>query len=384
MAWRRKPLLVLLLAALVWFFVRQDLESRSASRARRRATPGTRAASAPASHDSRVTRVYNSLDLLPDAHFEVYLNDIYDESSIDVRFLIVPAVEGSIEDYARAAARRLGVGGATGSRGLLFVYGARGHRLRIEVGPQMEGMITDHFAGYLMREHVRDFAAAGNLSLGFRLMLFIVHRRIREAVLGDVYDPRAVDFAREPHRLAAGGGASARFPAGTDASVFTAPASDSVMRAYFAPQPDIASAYNRWLEWLATDAFPKDVPLFTPSSAIGLGRLHLTRGYGDFILFGMFGKRHEIVERDSLAMIYYTGTPFVSPNFLRLTPEGWRMDIGAELRNSQEWVTSPMTWTLLDSKDEYSNWFRDLYVRVGGALRVKYGDNRRLPVRVGR
>lgn len=153
------------------------------------------------------------------------------------------------------------------------------------------------------------------------------------------------------------------------------------MRAWFAPQPDVASAYNRFLEWLATETFPLDVPLFTPESRLALDRLPLTRGYGDFILFGMFGKRHEIVERDSLAMIYYTNTPFISPNFLRLTPEGWRMDILAETRNSQEWIAAPMTWTLIDSHDAYSDRFRDLYTRVHGALRIKYGDNRALPVR---
>ena len=368
MRWRR-PLLAAMLLAGGWWFV---------ARPGRRPAPVTASPRGAAAATNSPTRLYDSLDVLHDGRFEAYLDDLYHESNIDVRFLIVPGVEGSIEDYARSAARRLGVGGATGGRGLLFVYDARGQRLRIEVGPPLEGVITDHFAGYLMRRHVRDFAAANDLSLGFRLMLFIIHRRIREAVLGDEYDPRAVDFVREPHRLAVGGGASAQFPVGTDPSVFTRPASDSVVRAYFAPQPDVASAYNRYLEWLATDGFPKDVPLFTPSSAIGLARMPLTRAYGDYVLFGMFGKRHEIVQRDSLAMIYYTGTPFVSPNFLRLTAEGWRVDIGAELRNSQEWIGVGLTWTLLDSRDEYANRFRDLYTRVDGALRIKYGDNRRL------
>lgn len=344
---------------------------------RPKSTEPDRRAGAPA---APTTRVLDSASILRDAdRAESYLQSVYDESNIDVRLLLLPSVEGRIEDYAREAARQMGVGQESGRRGLLFVYDAAGKRLRIEIGPHLEGIITDHFAGYLMREHVRDFAAAGNLGLGFRLTLFMVQRRIREAVMGLEYDPRAVQFVREPHRLAAGGGASASLPVGADPTLFQRRTADSAMRAYFVPQPDVAAAYDRYLEWLATDAFAWDVDLFTVGSREYLARLPLTRAYGDYILFGMFGKRHEIVERDNLAMIYYTGTPFISPNFFVLSDRGWQVDIRAEVRNSQEWVASPMTWTMVRTEDEYTRRFRDLYQTVHGAIRIKYGDNRPLP-----
>lgn len=190
------------LVVLLLIFGAVALRKQQTRAARRARTVATAPRELP---DAPVRRVMDSVALLRDPErFENYLRQVYDESNVDMRFLIVRSVEGSIEEYGRTAARHLGLGSGSGRRGLLFVYDAGGNRLRIEVGPRLEGIITDHFAGYLMHEHVRQFASGGDLRMGFRLMLFIVQRRIREAVLGDEYDPRAVDFVREPHRLATG------------------------------------------------------------------------------------------------------------------------------------------------------------------------------------
>lgn len=134
--------------------------------------------------------------------FERFLQQIEDESGADIRVLLVPRVSGeSLEMFSVREARAAGVGQGVDRRGLFFVYDAEGHRARIEVGTQLEGIITDAFAGYLIRDHVRSFFGTGNPSFGLRTTLMMVQQRLREAVLGREYDPELLAFIGDARRL---------------------------------------------------------------------------------------------------------------------------------------------------------------------------------------
>jgi uncharacterized protein len=126
-------------------------------------------------------RVRDDAGILPkddESRFEIFLQMIDDESGVDIRFVLVPEVRGeSLEDFSTRTARELGVGRDADRRGLLFVYDTSAHRLRIEVGATMEPIITDAFAGYLIREHVRNFFGTGNPSLGLRTSGWTASRR---------------------------------------------------------------------------------------------------------------------------------------------------------------------------------------------------------------
>src|SRR5918992_2232277 len=142
--------------------------------------------------------------------FERFMQQIDDESGVDVRFLFVPSVlNEKFELFSVRMAREMGIGRDSDRRGILFVYDVAGRRLRVEVGATMEPIITDVFAGYLMREHVRSFFGTGNPSLGLRTTLFMVQHRLHESVLGREYDPTFNQFILDQRRLAVGGGASA-------------------------------------------------------------------------------------------------------------------------------------------------------------------------------
>ena len=69
--------------------------------------------------------------------------------------------------------------------------------------------------------------------------------------------------------------------------------------------------YDIYLAWLSQPIFDADVDLFTPESRSYLAHLPVSPAYREFILFAEYGKRYRLDERGDLALLYFTGTPFV-------------------------------------------------------------------------
>ncbi|MGH7519096.1 MAG: TPM domain-containing protein [Gemmatimonadales bacterium] len=309
------------------------------------------------------------------------------ESGVDVRYLLVATTAPeAIEAFSVRRARELGMGRESDRAGVLIVYDTLARRMRIEVGPMLQGSLPDGFVGYIVREHNRSFFGHRQPELGLRLTLFMLDWRLREARLGEEYDPAFERYIEDVRRLANGGGASGSFEAASRDSAFINRPADSVARRRFAPQPTVEGTYRRYLEWMALGGGETDVPLFTAASQRHLAALPLTRAFNSAMLALEYGKAYAIDVRGDLAMLYYTGTPFRSPLFLRRTSAGWEMDLIAEIANTQEIVGNWYSWTLVDSGDEYSRTFADRYFPIHGTgfeefYRVAGGDNRWMMVR---
>lgn len=318
---------------------------------------------------------------------EEQLQLLFDESGVDIRFLLVATTGGEpIERYAVRRARELGVGRETDRRGLLILYDRAGKAMRIEVGPNLQGVLPDRFIGFLVREHARAFFEGGDPELGLRLVVRLLHWRIREAQLGEEYDPSVEEYVMDVRRLATGGGASGEVGGKTGRRLFVGDRANAADSARFRPQPTVQAAHRNFLEWLALDRHVGNVPLFTARSQQYLAALPLTRGYKAGWLALEYGKAFSVDERGDLAMLYFTGTPFVSPHFFRRTPEGWQLDVTGELVNTLEAIGGWYSWFLLDSGDEYSRVFADRYLPFDDAgfgiyYRVAGGDNRLLATR---
>lgn len=310
---------------------------------------------------------------------EEYLANLERESGIDVRFVFVDSLAGeTLEQFAVRTARGIGIGRDLDRRGMLFAYDVRDQRLRIEVGPTLQGIFPDGFVGYLMRGNARSLFASGNPSLGVRLTLFMLHARLRRAELGDEFDPRVVQFIEDRRRLATGGGASVPMGTGGAPGLVNRPAADSERRR-FAPQPTVEAAYQRYLEWLSQGGAGIDVDLFTKASQGFLSRLPMSPIFHEYILFMEYGLPHAIVERGDLAMLYFTDDPLVSPHFFRRSPAGWQMDVFAEVRHSHEYIGGAWTWSVVERDDDITRTFRDRFITVDGMIRIAGGDNRPIP-----
>lgn len=313
--------------------------------------------------------------------FEDYLRNIFRESDVDIRIVFVRDVGSQpIEEVAVKRVAALGIGRASGrERGTLLLYDVAGQRLRVEVGYGLEEHFPDAFVGYLMSDHVRAFFGGGDVSTGLRLTLRMLHDRIRSAILRTAFDPGVLTAIRRGRgHLSGGAGASKEMPLGRDPGGFIRAKLDADARARFRPQPTPEGTYERYLEWLVDGRFDPELPLFTPGSRSHVSRLTMTRAYMDYLLLSEYGRRFKADTRGDLALLYFTNDPLVSPHFFRRTPEGWQMDIAAEVRNSRNLVGFAYAWDWRGDGDEFSRAFAHKLVRIAAHVRIADGDNRQL------
>jgi len=330
------------------------------------------------------THVLDQAKLLADgnrAKFEEYLAWVQRESDVDLRFVFLhdsPAT--GLEQHAAQLATEMGIGRKTGDRrGLLLVYDATSRQLRIETGYGLEGVLPDSFIAHLMRDHASAYFAQDNLALGLRLLVRLIHQRIREAVLGRQFDPKVLDGLPPAGWLSGGAGASQTMPRG--AAAYLGGTLDAATRHRFSPQATPEAAYRLYLEWLALGVKDADVELFTPESRRFVGSLPLSRAYFDFILYQEYGRAYRIDERGELALLTFTDDPLVSPHFFVKADDGWRIDLMAEVRNTRNRVGGVYIWDYSGKDDPYSKAFADKLVKLKGYTRLKDGDNRELPIR---
>jgi uncharacterized protein len=329
---------------------------------------------------------------------EGYLAGMNTESGVDIRFLYVPVVRGDIATYARDEARELGMGRDMNRRSMLFVFDVTNQRMRIEVGPELEGMFPDGFVGYLMREQTASLYGSGPRRQPIKATLNIIDYRLREAALGGTYNPKAVAYVTDRTRLAAGAGATIRVRAGTGGRPWGQRILTDEESAHFGPQPTVADAFARYHEALHDGYLEPDLSLYTPQSQVRLRALTITGPFADFILISEHGQGYKIVERGDLAILFFTTTPLVSAHLFRRTPSGWQLDLDADVRDTREFIGSPYTWSMMPSGDDYSRTFADLFADFGPSLgkdrpgfrpgpprvlRPADGDNRPLPMRTG-
>jgi uncharacterized protein len=330
--------------------------------------------------------VKDAAGLLPDEdrwRLDQYSRWVFRESDVDMRFVFVNGTGGKkIEQFAVDTVEALGIGGKTREeRGVLFLYDLAGKKARIEVGYGLEGFFPDAFVSYLIHDHARELFASRDISLALRLLLRMLHTRIRQAVLGAQFDPGALEVARSARNLSGGAGATVA----TETGVAGGPrpgALPAELRRKFGPQPSPADAYSRYLQWLALGVFDPDLALFTGGTRSHLARLPMTTAYFDYILFQEHGRSHRIEVRGDLALLYFTSDPLVSPHFFVRGREGWQMDIASEVANIRNRVGGVYIWDYGGAPDNpYTRAFGDLLYNAYGYTRIRGGDNRALPIR---
>lgn len=315
--------------------------------------------------------------------FEEYLEWIYKESDIDIRFVFVPKIVGAtIEEYAIARVEDLGIGGKTREeRGVLLLYDLEKKRLRIEVGYGLEEYFTDYFVSYLMREHTETFFESGKLTLGLRLLIRMLHHNIREATLGNQFDPRVIDVIRSRRHLSGGAGVTGTMPAKSgnqDAGGSTHVADNNED---YSPQKTPHDVYEKYLQWLVYGVFKPKIGIFTVQSQNFMASLPMTKAYFHYILLQEYGREYKIEIRDNVALLYFTNDPLVSPHFFIKSDMGWQMDIQSEARNTRNRVGGVYIWDYRGKDDIYTRAFHDKLINIKNYIRIKGGDNRQLPTR---
>lgn len=330
--------------------------------------------------------VKDSAGILPDddrGRLDQYCRWVFRESDVDMRFVFVNGTgDRTIEQFAVDTVEALGIGGKTHEeRGVLFVYDLAGKKARIEVGYGLEGYFPDAFVNYLIQEHARELFASREISLALRLLLRMLHHRIRQAVLGAQFDPRVLETVRSARHLSGGAGATAATGLGR-ADGPKAGRLVEELRLRFGPQSSPADVYARYLEWLTLGVFDPDLALFTDSTRRYLAGLRMTNAYFDYILFQEHGRSYRVEVRGDRALLVFTNDPLVSPHFFVRTNKGWQMDIASEVANVRNRAGGIYIWDYRGTPDDpYTRAFHDLLINAYGYVRIKGGDNRALPIR---
>jgi len=317
------------------------------------------------------------------AKFEQYLEWVFAESDVDIRFLFVPAItEKTIEELAVAKVEELRVGGlGRESRGVLLLYDVQEKRLRIEVGYGLEGYFTDAFLSYLTHEHTQAFFASGDLTTGLRLLIRMLHHNIRAAVMGSEFDPRVFELIRNNGYLSGGGGLTEVMPAVGGRGTAVSREMSTTQRAQYVPQATPQAVYELYLAWLAAGVFDPRIEIFTENSQSLMATIPVTPAYFHYILMTEYGKTSRIDIRDNVALQYFTDDPLATPHFYRKSGKGWQMDMEAELQNSRNRVGGVYTWDYGGKDDIYTRTFVDKLINVKNYIRIEGGDNRELPIR---
>jgi hypothetical protein len=328
-------------------------------------------------------QIYDRADVIadqPEMQGNFNLAVLRERYGVDARFVLLD--NDSITDlaaYALNTMRRYRVGDSEGGRGIVVVLNYATRQMRMEIGPHLQGMFTDGFTGYVLRDHMGRFTDRNAAELGVRSLFHLLLWRAEEALAGNEWDATLLTHVRDSVRLANGGGAGAAMVEHGPAK--SRPRLPSRVRAALGAQPTLEAAYDAYLRWTLSEPYDARVDLFTPASQNALDRTPYTRPFMDIEFLKYNGRAHRFVVRDSLALLHVTDSPIVPPSLLRRSAAGWQFDPDAEWRHFLQLPKSGFTWGWEPSDDLYSRAFADLFEPIDGVMRLKEGNNQRLPMR---
>lgn len=335
--------------------------------------------------EAPVRRVFDVARILPkgiDKRLETYTQQIFLESDVDIRLVLMRSGRNAdLEVIAPDLMRQLDAG-AVGNRqrGLLLAYDVTTKRGRIEVGYGLEEYFPDGFVGYLLRSHVEKLFATGDPTQAIHLLLRVIHHRIREAVLDRRFDPRVLEVI-DDGELSGGAGASLPIQLASDRVKPKHARVGAKERSRLGPQKTPEDAYRAYLAWLAAGTFDPTIELFTEKTREMLSRFPMTPGYFDSILLQEYGQPYELLTRGDRALLIYTSSPLLCPQFFLRTERGWQIDLAAGVANTANVVGGIYNWNYRGEDDAYTNRFADELIKIGNYIRLARGDNRPLPIR---
>ena len=335
-------------------------------------------------------QVYDEAALLDtDVRFQANaaLAEVTKATGVDIRVLLVDSLAGEpIEMYALRRMRELDVGSTTDRRGILVVMDLGARRVRVEIGPKLEGIMTDSYAGYVARDLLSPALAGGTDP--HRLLIMVTHIlrfRIIEGLLGNEWDPAVVTDIRERQRLAVGGGAHSLVTLDDLSRLAQQPAPADRLR-YYVPQPGAYEALARYLDWVQEPFSYPDVPLFTKQShALLLQNRDNPVAAWRFDQLSISKERYQLTVRDSLAVAIPTSSPQSHPVWFSRGTEGWQVDMRPAWSIVQGLIASPWTWQIRTGPDPWVDQFADLLERMPHQeyyiVRFRMGNNTPIPER---
>jgi uncharacterized protein len=115
----------------------------------------------------RVSDFTNTLSFQEWQALEKLLKEFEDSTSNQIVVLVVPSLDGSdIEEYANKTFAENKIGEAKKNNGVLLLIAKDDHKMRIEVGPGLEGVLTDALSSQIIRNEITPRFREGNYFAG--------------------------------------------------------------------------------------------------------------------------------------------------------------------------------------------------------------------------
>jgi hypothetical protein len=308
--------------------------------------------------------IHDRASALPKVDVPIFNNQLHYmklDTGVDLRVVFVHGLGGrTLERAAADIAAEIGAGGSKGpARSVLALFETESARIRLEPAAGLDGYFPEAFTKYLGNEFATAYYASQSRTFTLRPFLRVMLTRSREAQVGIEFDPRVLKT----------------IPRGLDPDARIPEKELARYRARATP----AATYAAYLEWLVRPENDYVVDLFNAPSRVVLARFPVGSAHRQAAYIAEHGKAHTIVQRGDLAVMVFTGTPFVPPHFFEKEGDAWRIDIANEHINIQHHIGAPFAWSYRGTNDHYRRAFEDLFLAVGPYTRLIDGDNRPLP-----
>ena len=309
------------------------------------------------------------------------------ETGADVRVVITRTLgDEPIEQFALRWMRDRGIGQSVDRRGALLVLDLTGHQVRLEVGPKLEGIMTDAYAGYVAHDVLTPMLADSAqiprlLSVAWHVLRF----RIDEGLLDREWDPAVVTEIQERQRLALGGGAGA-IAVLADAGRLANQPTPPELRDRYTAQPTAAEALARYEEWVQEPFEYDDVGLVSDGTRdySTIVNNDVSAGAWRFDQIAILPERYHLVERGPRAVAIPTSSPLIEPVWFVKGKLGWQFDATPVFTVVHSTGGGPYTWGVAAEENMWTRTFGDLLVEMSdapGVYRFQDGNNTALPNR---
>jgi len=114
------------------------------------------------------------------SELEAILKAERDSTSNQIAVLVIPSLEGeSLEDFSIRVVEDWKIGKKGKDNGVLFLVAVKEHKIRIEVGLGLEGVLTDAMSNRIIRNNITPYFKQGDYDGGVRAGVMAIIHTIR-------------------------------------------------------------------------------------------------------------------------------------------------------------------------------------------------------------
>ena len=276
------------------------------------------------------TRIFDNAGLIqyPNS-LDSHLNTLYQQADIDMVVVTFPKLEGhDIDDIAVRLLSNWDIGENTnGLKGILFILSVEEEVVRFEIGYDLEWIYPDGFVGYIERDQMAPFFAAGRIQDGISATLEMIIARANEKIEEQAYNPDITEDKVSNEYYSGGAGASRK----VQVKIVKVPDETDYPEdivSLFVPQPTPEEAYLLDLERNKRHIRGYDFDLYTHETRKISKDWMFTKAQMDNEVRDTRGKTFSAYTKENLAIIVFEPQfRNCPPIYLIRNEGGWQLDI---------------------------------------------------------